>query len=110
MKLKDFYQQLKDSTGLPSAYHHFEIGKSPALPFTVYYVVERDDVMADDQSFFKVRSMAIELYTDSKDEDLEARVEDFLNGLGIIPAVSEQYITEEKMYEVMYEFDLEMEN
>ena len=54
--------------------------------------------------------MVIELYTDSKDEDLEARVESFLNGLNIIPVVSEQYINDEKMYEIIYEFDLEMEN
>ena len=110
MKLSEFYKQLKNSTGLPSAYHHFEVGKAPALPYTVYYVTERDDVIADDQSYFKVRSMTIELYTDSKDEDLEARVENFLNGLGIVPVISEQYITDEKMYEVIYEFDLEMEN
>lgn len=110
MKLSDFYKQLKNTTGLPSVYHHWNIGKSPALPYTVYYVTERDDVIADNQSYFKVRSMVIELYTDSKDEDLEARVESFLNGLNIIPVVSEQYINDEKMYEIIYEFDLEMEN
>ncbi|MCH3934342.1 MAG: hypothetical protein LKJ07_07285 [Leuconostoc mesenteroides] len=109
MKLSDFYQQLKNDTGLPSVYHHWTVGKAPALPYTVYYVVERDDMIADDKSYFKVRSMNIELYTDSKDEDLEARVESFLNGLGIVPYISEQYIDDEKMYEVIYEFDLEME-
>jgi len=110
MKLNDFYKQLKDITGLPSAYHHFEVGKAPSLPYTVYYMTERDDMVADDLIYFKVRSMSIELYTDSKDENLELRVEGFLSGLGIIPVISELYITDEKMYEVIYEFNLEMEN
>lgn len=110
MKLSEFYQQLKNETGLPSVYHHWTVGKAPALPYTVYYVVERKDMFADNEAFLKIYSMNIELYSDSKDEELEARVESFLNGLGIVPYISEQYVDDEQMYETIYEFDLEMEN
>jgi hypothetical protein len=110
MKLSEFRKQMADTTGYPVAYHHFKVGQAPQLPFIVYYVTQHDDVIADDSWYFKVQSLTVELYTDTKDEEAEKKLEEFLSGLNILPTINEVYIDDEKMYEVIYEFDLEMEN
>ena len=51
--------------------------------------------------------MNIELYTDIKDLDVEQRIEAVLDQHGIFYAKSEVWIESERLYEVLYSFELE---
>ena len=48
----------------------------------------------------------IEVYTDYKDPDMEANIEEVLTGHGLYYEKSEVWIEAEKMYEVLYELTL----
>ena len=48
----------------------------------------------------------MELYTDLKDPDLENRLETVLDRHGLFYEKSEVWIESERMYEVLYEFEI----
>ena len=55
----------------------------------------------------RMNEVRIEMYTDFKDLDLESRVEGVLDGHEIFYNKSETWIQSEKLYEVMYSFEME---
>ena len=52
----------------------------------------------------------IELYTDFKDLAVEAKLEEALDAASIFYNKSETWIESEKLYEVLYQFELEVNN
>ena len=56
--------------------------------------------------YFKINLVRLELYTDLKDPSLESRVESVLDGHDIFYNKSETWIQSEKLYDVMYSFEL----
>ena len=58
--------------------------------------------------YFKVTEVHIELYTDKKDLELEERVEAVLDEYGIFYEKNEVWIASEKLYEVMFSFEMEV--
>lgn len=50
--------------------------------------------------------MDIELYTNKKDPDIEAKVEAVLTEHGFFYEKTESYLESEKMYEVLYEMEV----
>ena len=50
----------------------------------------------------------IELYTDLKDPELEQRVEAVLDERGIFYDKTEVWIESEQLYEVLYQFEMEV--
>lgn len=94
-----------DETGLPNAYHHFKkTGVAP--PFICFFYGNNNDFTADDSNYQKIEHLYIELYTDSKDIDLEATVEMVLNSNGMVWNRDEDWIGSERLYEVVYEMDV----
>ncbi|GAB2025813.1 hypothetical protein OfM1_18850 [Lactovum odontotermitis] len=110
MDLESFSAQLSSVTGLPIAYHHFPKGDKtytpPAPPFMIYYFNEDVSVLADDGSYYTIRSVTVELYTDRKEPEIEQKISDFFANLEIVPSHAEEWIDEEKMYMQIYDFDL----
>lgn len=92
---------------IPFAYDHFAEGESPEPPFICYLLPGSDNFAADGKVYFKINSVRLELYTDFKDPSLELRVESVLDGHEIFYNKSETWIQSEKLYEVMYSFDME---
>ena len=95
-----------ESIGLPLAYHHFEEGESPDLPFLIFYFPNTDNFGADDKVYQKVQILDIELYTDVKDPALEEQIESVLDGHEMYYDKDESWIASEKMYEVIYEMEI----
>ncbi|WP_027868861.1 hypothetical protein [Eubacterium sp. AB3007] len=95
---------------LPSAYDHFAEGESPDPPFVCYLIPGSDHFAADGQVFFKIEQVHLELYTDKKDPDIERIVEAVLDQHGIYYDRTEVWIESEKLYEVLYYFELEGDN
>ena len=96
-----------DSIGIPYAYDHFAEGESPELPFLCYLLPGSDNFSADGKVYHRVSEVRLELYTDCKDLAAEQKVEDVLDAAGIFYNKSETWIGSEKLYEVLYSFDME---
>ena len=93
--------------GIPSAYDHFAEGESPSPPFITYLCPGSDNFPADGRVYFRVTEVHIELYTDEKDPAVERQVETVLDAHGIFYDKTEVFIDTEKLYEVLYSFELE---
>lgn len=96
--------------GLPNAYHHFAEGESPEPPFLIYILPASDNFSADGKVYFKANEVHIEIYTDYKSPNIEKKVEAVLDEHGIFYNKTEVYIEAEKLYEVLYIFEMEEEN
>jgi len=96
-----------EETGIPFSYHHFAEGESPEPPFICYLLPEDDDFAADGINYYEIDVVQIELYTDKKDLELEHRVQQILNNHGIYYERDEVWISEERLYEVIYYFEME---
>ena len=94
--------------GLPFAYHHFAEGESPAPPFICYLLPGSNNFSADGKVYYKINEVHIELYTDLKDLAVEQQLEDVLDEHGIFYNKSETWIESEKLYEVLYTFEMEV--
>lgn len=95
--------------GIPFAYDHFAEGEGPDPPFICFLTPGSDNFAADGKVYFKVNSVRIELYADEKDPEVEAQVEQVLNRHGVFYDKSEVWIESEKLFEVMYSFEVEGE-
>ena len=106
MTIENLVEMLQ-KTGIPFAYDHFAEGESPEPPFICYLRPGSNNFAADGKVYFKINEVHIELYTDFKDLDLEKRVEDILDSHDIFYNKSETWIESEKLYEVLYIFEME---
>lgn len=97
-----------EKTGFPFAYDHFAEGESPEPPFICYLLPQSNHFSADGKVYLKVSSVNIELYTDSKDLAVEQKLEAVLDTHGIFYDKTEVWIESEKLYEVLYSFEMEV--
>ena len=95
-------KQMLDGLGIPAAYHSFKDGAGQQPPFLVYYYPTGADFMADNRNYAKIRELNIEIYTDAKDFELEARMEELLDGAGLPYGRTEAYIESERMHMANY--------
>ena len=100
--------KLLEETGIPFAYDHFAEGESPDPPFICYLLPQSDNFSADGKVYLKVSSVNIELYTDSKELDVEQKLAAVLDTHGIFYDKTEVWIESEKLYEVLYSFEMEV--
>lgn len=105
MKIEQLAEMLK-STGIPFAYDHFAEGESPEPPFICYFLPGSDNFAADGRVYFKINEVRVELYTDKKDVSVEKAVEDVLDNQGIFYNKSEVWISAERLYEVVFSFEV----
>lgn len=94
------------SIGFPTAYHHFEEGQEPEKPYIVYLYPGTDNFAADGIVYQAINELDIELYTEKKDIEAEKKVEAVLKEHGFFYEKTETYLTSEKMFEVLYETEV----
>ena len=99
--------EMLEETNLPIAYDHFTEGESPDPPFICFLLPCSNNFAADGQVYYKIHDVHIELYTDAKDPKVESRVEAVLDEHGIFYDKTEVWIDTEKLYEVLYSFQME---
>ena len=95
-------------TDLPIAYDHFAEGESPAPPFICFLLPASDNFSADGKVYLRIAEVHVELYTDEKDPETEARLEAVLDRHGIFYNRTEVWIESEQLYEVLYSFEMEV--
>ena len=105
MTIENLVEMLQE-TGIPFAYDHFAEGESPEPPFICYLLPGSNNFAADGKVYFRINQVRIELYTDSKDLSVERKVEMVLDESGIFYNKSEVWIQSEKLYEVLYSFEV----
>ncbi len=98
--------QIMQEIDIPSAYDHFAEGESPDPPFICYLCPGSDNFGADGKVYYKIDEVSIELYTDEKSPATEQKVEAVLDKHGIFYDKTETWIDSEKLYEVIYEFEI----
>lgn len=94
--------------GIPFAYDHFAEGESPEPPFLCYLLPGSDNFAADGMVYHRISQVHIELYTDSKDPAVEEKVTAVLDRHGIFYDQTETWIESEKLYEVLFSFEISM--
>lgn len=92
---------------IPFAYDHFAEGESMEPPFICFLLPGSDNFSADGIVYFKINEIHIELYTDVKSPVIEKKVEAVLDKHGIFYNKAETWIEDEKLYEVLFSFELE---
>lgn len=82
MQLNDFLKIVEPLIGdglTDIRYHHFSY--PPTLPFAAYFEVDTSFFMTDDQTVFEDGVVRFEVYTETKDQELEEKIQDLLQGL-----------------------------
>ena len=100
--------EIIEKMGFPSADHHCAEGEAPNPPFLIYILPASDNFSADGRVYFKANEVHIEIYTDYKNLDIEKKVEVVLDEYDIFYNKSEVFIESEKLYEVLYIFEMEV--
>ncbi|HET2846784.1 TPA: hypothetical protein VQ686_001063 [Streptococcus pneumoniae] len=102
MKLSDFAAILEQAN-LPVTYRAFKIGNSPDLPYLVYYESSPVINSADNTVNHQIKSVTVELAFESKDEDLEERLEELWANHKLFFEVQEEtFIETERLYVKSY--------
>lgn len=95
--------ELVESFGLPYTYYQFPNDVAPALPFVCYYYSADNEYRADNRNYIDIETLTIELYTETRDFDLEKQVED---ALPFPYDKTVEYINAERMYRTTYESEV----
>ena len=104
----DNITEIMEALQLPFAYDHFAEGESPDPPFICYLLPGSNNFAADGKVYYKISQVNIELYTDRKDPAVEQKLEDALDAASIFYNKTEVWIDSEKLYEVLYQFEMEV--
>ena len=106
MTLAEIYTMLTGITGFSKkvAYRSFPKGEAPALPFICYLDTQTNNFVADNRVYAVIQEIDIELYTKTKDITSEALIEAALAANNIVWEKYEEYLDDEKVYEVIYTF------
>ena len=94
------------SFDFPYNYYQFPKGAAVAPPFVVFYYPESADFIADNKNYSGIRQLVIELYTDNKDFQAEATIEETLEANEIPYTKTEISIDDEQLFEVAYEMEV----
>lgn len=94
--------ELIESIGLPYNYDHFEDETDVTPPFITFAFTDSDDLMADNTNYQKIRPLSIFLYTRLKDFETEAKIEDILTSNGLTYSRTENYLSNEKLFQIVY--------
>lgn len=99
---------LLNNLQIPFAYDHFAEGDAPSPPFICYLLPGSNNFAADGRVYHKFSQVHLELYTDLKDLSLEAKLEAAFDNNDMFYNKSETWINSEKLYEVLYIFEMEV--
>lgn len=91
---------------IPFAYRAFEQGTAQQCPFICYLYTGNTPEPADNTNYAKIETLAIELYTDQKDFELESQIETLLTNNELVFDREESWLSDEKMQMTVYTMDV----
>ena len=102
MKLSEFADILEKSD-LPVTYRAYQEGNAPDMPYLIYYESSPVINAADNTVNHQIKSVTVELAFESKDEDLEERLEELWATNELFFDVQEEtFIDTERLYVKSY--------
>ena len=76
------------------------------LPYMVYYEAYSNDFVADGKNYYGIKHIDLSLYTAKKDLTTESTVETILKNNGLVYTKTEEYSSDERVYQIIYEFEI----
>lgn len=102
MRIKEILEQLE----IPVAYDHFNTATQP--PFIVYRRYSQSNFGADNKVYKVINNYYVYLVTQYKDIELEDKLQQLFDENEIyFNAISEDYISEENTYQIIYDITFE---
>lgn len=98
-----------EAVGIPSAYYQFAENTGQQPPFICHFFGSTNDMAADNTNYARIERLNIELYTDAKDFELEARLETILNANELVFTKESTFLDDERMHETVYTTDVLLE-
>lgn len=108
MTLQEFNSMLINIQGFSASKVAYRLypEKTPAMPFIVYFENASDNFAADGIAYSLIKRIQLELYTKKKDLITEGKVESALTSAGIFFQKNEEYLSDEKCYQIIYELEI----
>lgn len=102
----DQIEELLKTTGLPVVYCAWPGGHAPPLPWIAYHENESgsDNFAADGVVYYQANGLTVELYTQNKEPETEAKVEQAL--ASVFWQKTEYHLDSERCYEIVYECEV----
>ena len=98
--------EMIEEIGLPYAYYSFEEDTAQPTPFIVFFYGNNDGFFADNSNYADVEVLNVELYTETRDFELEEKVEEILDEYGFSYSKEPAYIGDERMWQIAYEMEV----
>ena len=105
MTLQELAEMIAEM-GFPFAYRAFEKDTAQAPPFICYLYTGNVPEPADNINYARIETLAIELYTDTKDFASEAAVEAVLDSYEMVYDREEAWLDDEQMQMVTYTMEV----
>ena len=102
-RINNFY--LDSENGIKIPYSHFDFDREVEPPHLMSTEIDSDNFIADNKIYFEKCDARLELTTDSRDRELEKRVEEEIL-FDIIWEKEVTYIQTEKVWNVSYFFEI----
>ena len=102
-RINNFY--LDSENGIKIPYSHFDFDREVEPPHLMSTEIDSDNFIADNKIYFEKCNARLELTTDSRDRELEKRVEEEIL-FDIIWEREVTYIQSEKVWNISYFFEI----
>lgn len=102
-RINNFY--LDSENGIKIPYSHFDFDREVEPPHLMSTEINSDNFIADNKIYFEKCNARLELTTDSRDRELEKRVEEEIL-FDIIWEKEVTYIQTEKVWNISYFFEI----
>lgn len=102
-RINSFY--LDSENGIKIPYSHFDFDREVEPPHLMSTEIDSDNFIADNKIYFEKCNARLELTTDSRDRELEKRIEEEIL-FDIIWEKEVTYIQTEKVWNISYFFEI----
>ena len=102
-RINNFY--LDSENGIKIPYSHFDFDREVEPPHLMSTEIDSDNFIADNKIYFEKCNARLELTTDSRDRELEKRIEEEIL-FDIIWEKELTYIQTEKVWNISYFFEI----
>ena len=102
-RINNFY--LDSENGIKIPYSHFDFDREVEPPHLMSTEINSDNFIADNKIYFEKCNARLELTTDSRDRELEKRIEEEIL-FDIIWEREVTYIQSEKVWNISYFFEI----
>ena len=102
-RINSFY--LDSENGIKIPYSHFDFDREVEPPHLMSTEINSDNFIADNKIYFEKCNARLELTTDSRDRELEKRIEEEIL-FDIIWEREVTYIQSEKVWNISYFFEI----